>query len=73
MSDIPEFYDEYTLTRYTYKDHDRLSETTVTFRAEDLPEILEQFRYFLLGCSFTYVSEGWLTPLSFSYIMVSHH
>tara|TARA_E500000318_G_scaffold85616_1_gene81693 strand:- start:1169 stop:1387 length:219 start_codon:yes stop_codon:yes gene_type:complete len=57
MSDIPEFYDEYTLTRYTYKDHDRLSETTVTFRAEDLPEILEQFRYFLLGCSFTYVSQ----------------
>ena len=57
MADSPEIYDEYTLTRYTYKDHDRLSETTVTFRAEELAEVLEQFRYFLLGSSFTYVSQ----------------
>lgn len=57
MADAPEIYDEYTLTRYTYKDHDRLSETTVTFRAEELNEVLEQFRYFLLGSSFTYVNQ----------------
>ena len=57
MSDTPEIYDEYTLTRYTYKDHDRLSETTVTFRAGELSEVLEQFRYFLLGSSFTYVNQ----------------
>ena len=57
MADSPEIYDEYTLTRYTYKDHDRLSETTVTFRAEELAEVLEQFRYFLLGSSFTYVNQ----------------
>ena len=57
MADTPEIYDEYTLTRYTYKDHDRLSETTVTFRAEELSEVLEQFRYFLLGSSFTYINQ----------------
>ena len=57
MPDTPEIYDEYTLTRYTYNDHDRLSETTVTFRAEELSEVLEQFRYFLLGSSFTYINQ----------------
>ena len=57
MPDTPEIYDEYTLPRYTYKDHDRLSETTVTFRAEELSEVLEQFRYFLLGSSFTYINQ----------------
>tara|TARA_A200000159_G_scaffold59186_3_gene54717 strand:- start:483 stop:671 length:189 start_codon:yes stop_codon:yes gene_type:complete len=48
--------EEYTLERITYNpDGDVDSRVYHAFAAEELNELLEQFTYFLMGCSYTYV------------------
>lgn len=50
-------YTEFRISRTVYEDHDRKKETEHTFQVDDdhLDDILENFTYFLLGCSFTYL------------------
>jgi hypothetical protein len=49
------YTEEYTLQRVAYEDGEVTSTVEHTFTSDELTDILQNFTYFLMGCSFTYV------------------